>query len=269
MRFNEFTAYLNTIVESPKDNQEYIYRGEPQKYKEVSSSLYRELTQGVPEQETFNVAFLHEFQQKIVEESLKREPVEAQRIGLKIVYSEDQLVQDPITNEIRKYGDLKGALSYHLTEESEIIQLCKIQHYGGLTNLIDFSYDYLIALFFACNKAPEENGRIIIVDKCYTENLKRPVETIRETADGIESIERIWDEYRYINPAHPLNRVIAQKSILVEPLDGYVKQEHFKEKIIKKEEKRKILNALNIYHKISDITIYNDIHGYINSIKNI
>ena len=254
MRFNEFTDYLNTIVVSPKENQEYIYRGEPQKYKEVSSSLYRELTQDIPEQETFNVAFLREFQRKIVEDSLKREPIEAQRIGLKIVYSEDQLVQDPITKEIRKYGDLKGALSYQLTEESEIIQLCKIQHYGGLTNLIDFSYDYLIALFFACNKEPNEDGRIIIVDKYHTENLKRPVEEIRHTVDGIKSVERIWDEYRYINPAHPLNRVIAQKSILVDPLDGYIKQEHFKEKIIKKQEKQKILNALNMYHKISEIT---------------
>ena len=36
------------------------------------------------------------------------------------------------------------------TETNEV--LWEIQHYGGLTNLIDFTSDFLIALYFACEK---------------------------------------------------------------------------------------------------------------------
>ena len=40
--------------------------------------------------------------------------------------------------------------------------LTEIQHYGGKTNLIDFTTDYLIALFFACDGHHDKEGRIIM-----------------------------------------------------------------------------------------------------------
>ena len=40
--------------------------------------------------------------------------------------------------------------------------LTEIQHYEGKTNLIDFSTDYFIALFFACDGSPDEDGRVIL-----------------------------------------------------------------------------------------------------------
>ena len=39
--------------------------------------------------------------------------------------------------------------------------LTKIQHYGGSTNLIDFTKDYFVALFFACDSSPNKPGRLI------------------------------------------------------------------------------------------------------------
>ena len=42
------------------------------------------------------------------------------------------------------------------TKDFEI--LTEIQHYGGKTNLIDFTMDYFIALFFACDGRYDEDG---------------------------------------------------------------------------------------------------------------
>ena len=45
---------------------------------------------------------------------------------------------------------LKAAKEY-TSEADDFAILTKLQHYGGATNLIDFTTDYLIALFFACD----------------------------------------------------------------------------------------------------------------------
>ena len=65
--------------------------------------------------------------------------------------------------------------------------LTEIQHYGGKTNLIDFTTDYFIALFFACDGHHDEPGRVIL--------------------QKIEDIENMIDL-----PRNPRHRVIAQKA---------------------------------------------------------
>lgn len=48
------------------------------------------------------------------------------------------------------------------TSESDPIKiLTELQHFSGKTNLIDFTEDYLIALFFACDGSHEKPGRVI------------------------------------------------------------------------------------------------------------
>ena len=42
--------------------------------------------------------------------------------------------------------------------------LTQLQHRGGKTNLIDFTRNILIALFFACDGHFEEEGRIICLE---------------------------------------------------------------------------------------------------------
>jgi len=43
--------------------------------------------------------------------------------------------------------------------------LTKLQHYGGKTNLIAFTTDSFITLFFACDRYPKKNGRVILVKR--------------------------------------------------------------------------------------------------------
>ena len=42
----------------------------------------------------------------------------------------------------------------NMNESVDFEILTELQHYGGKTNLIDFTTDYLIALFFACDGSP-------------------------------------------------------------------------------------------------------------------
>ena len=106
---NRILEIIGKIAKISADG-DYIYRGEPECYKEVSSNLWRELKK-------LNLLDLD------VEKVQKRELDEAKN------YSSE-------------------------TDEFEI--LIEIQHYGGKTNLIDFTTDHYIALFFACNGSPDQ-----------------------------------------------------------------------------------------------------------------
>ena len=125
----------------------------------------------------------------------------------------------------------------HEKDEFEI--LTELQHFGGYTNLIDFTTDNHIALFFACNGHGGESGRIVL----------------------LETTEKIKD---YIEPPrNPQNRIIAQKSIFVRPPKGFIEPEQFAEVNIPESLKEPMLDHLQKQHGISAQTIYNDLHGFI------
>ena len=78
--------------------------------------------------------------------------------------------------------------------------LTELQHYGAETNLINFTSDYSIALFFACNGFHDKDGRVILM------------ETTDETKE----------KYCIREPESAQNSVRAQKSVFVQPAAGYV-----------------------------------------------
>ena len=138
---------------------------------------------------------------------------------------EIEFVQKEILDEAKKYSN---------KEDFEI--LTALQHYGSKTNLIDFTTDYLIALFFACDGSSNKDGRVILQERSSVEPfLKQPHE--------------------------PKNRVIAQKSVFVRPPRGYIDPDQVI--TIESSVKQPILEYLRNSHNISTETIYNDLHGFI------
>ena len=123
------------------------------------------------------------------------------------------------------------------TDEFEI--LTELQHFGGHTNLIDFTTDSNIALFFACDGFPSEDGRIILLNR--TEEISVSIKS----------------------PRNPQNRIIAQKSIFVEPQKGYIETDQFTVIDIPQFLKRPMLNYLQKQHGIATQIVYNDLHGFI------
>lgn len=137
--------------------------------------------------------------------------------------------------DLLQWQMLKEAKDY--TDENEESILTQIQHYGGSTNLIDFTTDYLVALFFACDGLPDEDGRVVLL------------------ATSGEIAEYVW------SPSSPVNRIIAQKSVFVEHPLGVVLPDD--EVPIPRNLKLPILNYLSNCHDIDAVTIYNDLHGFI------
>ena len=184
----------------------YIYRGENECYTQVSSGLYREFD---IEDDNFDI--------KLVEKEMLNDA--RRHVGEP---AQDSRVED--TED---------------SENSEIQRLTELQHYGGKTNFIDFTTDYLIALFFACDGKPEEHGRVIL-----------------------QKIEKIKNQI--YQPQNPRHRVIAQKSIFVRPPHGFFCPDEKKEVVcIEKDLKQDVLSYLRNYHGISTYTIYNDLQGFI------
>ena len=197
-------------IEEKSANGNYIYRGEPEThegppyYGKVSSSLWR----------------------KIAKELSKK--------GVDIEIINTKFVQIGMLSSVKNYAN-------ETTGEGEFEIMGQLQHYGGKTNLIDFTTDYLRALFFACDGSPNEDGRVIL--------LQRNEETDKK--------------YQIDKPQNPINRVIAQKSIFVQPPEGFIEIKPDDEIKIPKCLKQPMLDYLRKYHDISTETIYNDLHGFI------
>ena len=125
------------------------------------------------------------------------------------------------------------------TNEAEDLEILdQLQHYGYQTNLIDFTTDYLIALYFACDGEFGQDGRVILL-------RRGSVET------------RV--------PKGPSSRVVAQKSIFVVPPSGLVKPDDVVS--IPSDLKEPILGYLKENHGIAAESIYNDLHGFIRQRK--
>ena len=127
----------------------------------------------------------------------------------------------------------------YIHEKSKFEILTELQHFGGYTNLIDFTTDSHIALFFACNGHGGESGRIVLLET--TEEIKTYIKP----------------------PRNPQNRIIAQKSIFVRPPKGFIEPEQFAEVNIPESLKGAMLDHLQKQHGISTQTVYNDLHGFI------
>ena len=166
-----------------------MYRGEPECYERVSSSLYREYSD-----------------------------IEAEYFDVKVV-------QEEMLQEAKRF----------IRETNEDVILEQLQHFGYPTNQIDFTKDYLIALFFACDGQPEKDGRVTLLSKTGRDDLKEP--------------------------KTPENRVIAQKSVFVRPPDGFV--EPSDTVVIPQELKEPILAYLDRFHGVNEAALFNDLHGFI------
>ena len=140
-----------------------------------------------------------------------------------------EFAQKEMLEDVKKYTAF--------ADETDI--LTELQHYGGNTNLIDFTIDYLIALFFACESSFDEVGRVILLSKTP-------------------------GSYRIEPPKkNQNNRVISQKSIFVRSPTGIIDENHVEIVSIPGKLKREAVEYLKKLHGITTETIYNDLLGYI------
>ena len=211
---------INKIEEKSVDG-DYIFRGERQLNKKVSSTLYRDF-----------------------------DDIDRQGFDIEVVQKEMLNGAKKHTGHLPHTGDIPPdfrpilARMFSVREEDtaevDFEILTEIQHYGGKTNLIDFTTDYLVALFFACDGHHDKDGRVIL-----------------------QKTDEIKDMLRY--PRNPRHRVVGQKSVFVRPPKGYIEPNEDNIVIIPAALKKLILQHLRNYHGIFTETIYNDLYGFIRS----
>ena len=197
----------------------YIYRGERALHKDpphngkVSSYLWREY--GI-EDERFDI-----------------ELVEKEMLTAAKKHTGD------LAQNCRLYAITSSSPGTDSTQEAIDFEiLTEIQHYGGKTNLIDFTTDYFIALFFACDGHYDKDGRVIL-----------------QKIDEIRSI--------IAHPRNPRHRIIAQKSLFIKPVRGFIEPSEDEIVIIPSYLKQPMQEHLRNYHAIFTETIYNDLYGFI------
>ena len=132
----------------------------------------------------------------------------------------------------------------HLSDDDVLTHL---QHLGGKTNLIDFTRDLNIALFFSSYDSPDKDGRVILME----ESLVR-----RGELD-------VFAPYKLVTRGTPANMTDVQKSVWVEPRSGYIDEEDVTIIEIPRALKPEVLSHLRVVCGIEASTVYNDLSGFI------
>ena len=171
-----------------------FFRGEPEHYPKISSTLYRRF-----------------------------EPILTPNSRVSVKMLQNNLADFAIR---------------HVGQEDSIHTWSMMQHLGAATNLIDFTRDPKVALFFSCLNPWDKDGRVLILRKNHS--------------------------YSLITGTSPQNRIRAQKSQFVWSANGYVSDTDVEQINIPQELKIPALKYL-IKQKpsVSHATMYADMPGYV------
>lgn len=210
----EFNDIQNTLV-----NEYYLFRGESQPFEHICSGLYRYKL--LPTNTYITVLGA----KGTIRVAGTISPDNSEEITSGIQQAQSEISKN-IVNHIR---------TNNLTETSSF-STEYIQHYGGMTNYIDFTTNFGIAAYFSCSTDINEDGRIIIINR---KNYK--------------CID-LHKDLRFTKN----KRIQKQKSVLIEQDDGCINPNNCEAILtISKHLKKDILSSLEA-KDINDKSIYPD-----------
>ena len=207
-----------------KQQAGYLLRGEPQEYEQVTSSLYR--SDMLP----------------VLRDYIDR--IEHDRVEACLHHCDLELT---VENALRKNSEM--------------------QHYSGPTNfgptnLIDFTRGPHIALYFACDKNLERDGRIVMV---HQDKIPDGNAVGRSEKDGLFP----WGGHTYVRRElrYPPDRAESQKSVFIHCKNGILDKRDINYETISIPSKRKIdiRSWLASEYGIDRRFIYPDTLGFLQS----
>ncbi len=153
-------------------------------------------------------------------------------------------------------------------EVSDLELLAKLQHFGAATGLLDFTWDPLVALWFACQKDREQEcpGKVFAVNLGDQQEFRRI--SFQSDADKL-SFERLFSLRKgnlplYWEPmanSSALARTIAQRSVFVIGVP-IIPRHAVNEIRINFEDKQAILKELAEKSGIGGTSLFRDVHGF-------
>ena len=150
-------------------------------------------------------------------------------------------------------------------EISELQLLAKLQHLGAATGLLDFSWNPLVALWFACEES-EVDGRLFVI------NMTNPIQVAMMPSDEIEqSVSSVFvrdgefPQLVYWEPmasGDAMARILRQRSVFVigRPLMP-AESGTIGEVTIAREDKEELVRELSLLD-ISHRSLFLDVHGF-------
>ena len=151
---------------------------------------------------------------------------------------------------------------------SDLQLLAKLQHFGAATGLLDFTWDPLIALWFACGIAPDGS----VDGKVYVVNTNDTIRFARISND--ESEHEIDNMFIPASNSHPLlywepmlngdamSRILRQRSVFVIGRPLIPDNPRIVADIeISRDDKAAILKDLQILD-VSHSTLFQDVYGF-------
>lgn len=203
--------------------EEYLFRGIPNANYEIEASAYRRMKR----EEDINLAKFLEINKELIKDA-----------------------------RLRGHDQKNGRVL------SDLEMLAELQHFRAATCLIDFTYNALVALWFACQPGSvnESNGKVVAVRNnpsrfkgITPELLTRKIDYFFQDNEDERSQLYQWQ------PRQQNNRIIAQQSIF---LFGDVKIEADAEWSIRESSKQSILASLQLISGITEATLFPDFDGF-------
>ena len=229
---DEFMKWASQF-DSGESFQQYLFRGVSSADYKIDASAYRRIKKGRDSNEEQDSDFE------------------------KFLQINKDLIRDA---RFRGHDDRNG----RKLEDLEI--LAEFQHYGAATFLMDFTYNALVALWFACKKNSrngQKDGKVVAV---RPNDPKFTGDTGEFSVITLESLEKKIDEFSLDNkklyrwhPRHQNNRIIAQQSIF---LFGVLEINPDEECIIDRGSKEEIRESLRRIYGITEDMLFPDFDGF-------
>ena len=168
----------------------------------------------------------------------------------------------PTQEKLYKYHRSLIASSKYLHEEnldtlkktSDLMFLTYLQHHGAKTNLIDFTDNPLVALWFACSDFAEKDAVV-----CWKAAGFEAINESKSLNDIFEDETR--SIFKFVPPLFD-RRVIAQSSVFLFPPNGKIESHLYRKIIISSGSKKEILDDLGLIG-ISQKTLFPDFSGFV------
>ena len=164
----------------------------------------------------------------------------------------EKVPESGIPEQLEKRQDERLKAIRHLKSEGNNDQerLMTYQHKGGKTNLLDFTGDLLVALFFACYEKEHSGKDGWLIIKSRDEFCELDAEEIPPKDKAVLLI-----------PPDRLKRAKDQRAVLLRVPKGVLPYTDEERILIKSELKKGILSILENVHDVSHKTVFDDIEG--------
>jgi len=148
-------------------------------------------------------------------------------------------------------------------EITDLQLLAKLQHFGAATGLIDFTWNPLIALWFACEKESDKDGKVFIINLNDPNKYESPSSREEEAMKCLFPTNKSKLLSLYWEPkirSEAFARILRQHSVFVIPRSPTL-EEGVKNIVIGQQHKEAIMGEL-AGMGISEQSLFLDIHGF-------